>query len=169
MARVFFRLARQRGVRTMLNFLPCLTMKIDFAPKIDWWIYFVCGITVLACIIGPAIDGDTLIGVFLALLMLVLWICAIYGVKYQIRENKLGIRKFFHWTWIPISKIAIIQKEHGVAVQGSVSAVLSLDRLRITLTDKSVLKSSMPVDIFPKDTDRFIAKLQEINPDIVEK
>lgn len=42
-------------------------------------------------------------------------------------------------------------------------------RVSIKFTDRSVLKSSMPLEISPKDRDGFMAQLKEINPAIVIK
>lgn len=95
-----------------------------------------------------------------------LWLFAVTGVKYEIRGCRLGIRNFHRWTWIPIDKIATAEKLHGVFVQGAVSATLSLDSVRLTLVDKGVLKSSMPIDISPNDRDGYMAQLKKINPDI---
>ena len=43
---------------------------------------------------------------------------------------------------------------------------LSSDKLAITFTDRSVLKLSGPMYISPKDKERFVGQLLEINPDI---
>lgn len=140
-----------------------------YKSKIDWWIYLVLVIMVSGCVFGPYYEGDLSVGLILGTGMLLLWLIAVTGVKYEIRDGQLGIRNFYHWTWIPVSKIVTAEKLHGVFVQGSVSATLSLDRVRLTLADKSILKSSMPIDISPKDRDGFIAQLKEINPDIEVK
>lgn len=140
-----------------------------FTPKIDWWIYLVLIIMVCGCAFGLFYEGEFLGGYVLGAGMLILWLFAVTGVKYEIRDGQLGIRNFYRWTWIPVNKIATVEKLHGVFVQGAVSATLSLDRVRMTLSDKSVLKSSMPIDISPKDRDGFMAQLKEINPNIVEK
>lgn len=139
----------------------------EFSPEIDWWVYIVLIIMVSGCVLGLIYDGELIIGgLVLGAGMLALWLFAVTGVKYKICNNRLGIRNFYRWTWIPIDKIASVEKLHGVYVQGSVSATLSLDRVRITLSDRNVLKSLMPVDISPKDRDAFIIRLKEINPHI---
>lgn len=143
-----------------------LIVQQTYRPKIDWWIYLVLIIMVVGVMAGTIMEGDILTGIILAGGLALLWLVAVLGVKYEIRGNQLGIRNFFRWTWIPIDKIATVEKQHGVAVQGAVSAVLSLDRVRMTLTDRSVLRSSMPIDISPKDADALMARLKEINPTI---
>lgn len=138
----------------------------EYSPEIDWWVYIVLIIMVSGCVLGLIYDGELIGGLVLGAGMLALWLFAVTGVKYKICNNRLGIRNFYRWTWIPIDKIASVEKLHGVYVQGPVSATLSLDRVRITLSDRNVLKSSMPVDISPKDRDAFIIRLKEINPHI---
>lgn len=144
-------------------------MKQTFKPKIDWWIYLVLAIMVCGCFFGPLSEGAVGVAVILSLVMLALWLFAVLGVKYEIRCGQLGIRKFYRWTWIPIDKISEVERLHGMFVQGAVSATLSLSRVRLTLSDRSVLRSAMPVDISPEDSDGFIRRLKEINPRIVEK
>ena len=144
-------------------------MKETFRPKIDWWIYLVLAIMVGGCFFGPLSEGAFAAAVILSLSMLGLWLFAVLGVMYEIRGGQLGIRKFYRWTWIPIDKISEVERMHGVYVQGAVSATLSLSRVRLRLSDSSILRSAMPVDISPKDSDGFIRRLKEINPGIVEK
>lgn len=143
-----------------------LIVQQTYRPKIDWWVYLVLAIMVGGASVGAFMENNPLIGIILGGGLALLWLVAVSGVKYEIRDNQLGIRNFFRWTWIPIEKIATIERHHGVAVQGAVSAVLSLDRVRMTLTDRSVLRSSMPIDISPKDADALMARLNEINPTI---
>ena len=142
---------------------------IVFKPKIDRWLYLVLVIMVGGVIVGTMMEGAILAGIILGGGLDAMWILAVTGVKYEIKDNKLGIRNFYRWTWIPIDKIATVEKCHGVAVQGAVSAVLSLDRVRMTLTDRTMLKSSLPVDISPKDADKFISVFKQLNPSIVVK
>lgn len=140
-----------------------------FAAKIDWWIYLIAIVAVGVCIAGPLIDKSLFTGAIIGCGILALCLLTITGVKYEIRGNQLGIRNFYRWTWIPVDQIKTVEQAHGVAVQGAVSAVLSLDRVRMTLFDRNVLKSTMPVDIAPKNPAAFIARLKEINPDIIVK
>ncbi len=136
----------------------------EYRPEIDWWIYIVLVIMVCGCVFGLSYDGEPIAGLILGAGVLALWLFAVTGVKYRICNNQLGIRNFYRWTWIPIDKISTVEKLHGVYVQGAVSATLSLNRVRMTLSDRNILKSSMPVDISPKDRDGFIIRLKEINP-----
>ena len=140
---------------------------IYFNSKIDWWIPVVVVVTVSVAFIGPLIDGE----IFLAGLLLGIWLCVMEivmfaSVKYQICDGKLGIRNFFYkWEWFPIDKISEVKKSSGILS----APALSTKRISIKFSDKKILKSSMPLEISPKDRDGFIAQLKEINPNIVQK
>lgn len=137
-----------------------------FKARVDWWVYLVLIGMLALSLSGVCLDDNFVAGSILGVGLTLFWLVAVFGVKYAIHGNQLGIRNFFRWIWIPIDKVKTVKKEHGVAVQGAVSAVLSLGRIRITMIDRNVLKSSMPIDISPKNQDAFIAKLKEINPGI---
>lgn len=138
-------------------------MKIKvYKSKVDWWVYAVLFIMVAGCIIGPAMEGEILIGILLAFLMAALWSLGFFGVKYEINGNKLGIRNLFRWSWIPIDEIKEIRKTRGIIATAS----MSIDRVSIKLIDNNSLKTSMPIDISPKDENEFIHHLKSINPTI---
>ena len=124
-------------------------------------------ITASVAFIGPLIDGEVfwvglIIGVWLAVMEIVMFA----SVKYQICEGKLGIRNFFYkWEWFPIEKISEVKKSSGILS----APALSTKRISIKFSDKKFLKSSMPLEISPKDRDGFIAQLLRINPNIVVK
>lgn len=140
-----------------------------YKSKIDWWIYLAIIIMVSGGTFGLLYENEFLGGIILGAVLLLLSLFAVTGVKYEICDKQLGIRNFYRWTWIPIEKVVTVEKLHGIFVQGAVSATLSLDRVRLTLSDRSILRSSMPVDISPKDRDGFIARLKDINPNIIVK
>lgn len=138
---------------------------MTYSSKIDWWIPAVVIFSVACCFVGPMFDGDYISGLILGICVLAVEIFIFAGVKYQIRDGQLGVRNFFQWTWYPIDKIAKVKKTRGILS----AAALSFDRISIKFTDRSILKSSMPLEISPKDRDSFIATLKEINPDIKVK
>ncbi len=88
------------------------------------------------------------------------------SVKYQICGDRLGIRNFFYrWEWFPISKISEVKKTSGILS----APALSTRRVSIKFSDRKILKSSMPLEISPRDRDAFIARLTQINPGILVK
>lgn len=133
-----------------------------FAPKVDYWVYGVGIFTVVICMIGPVLDDDILFGIVFASIMLALLIFCFTGVKYEIRGQQLGIRNLYRWMWIPICHISEVKKTRSILA----TAAMSFDRLSITLSNRSVVKSFMPIEIAPKHPDKFIAALKRINPDI---
>lgn len=138
-------------------------MKIKvYKSKVDWWVYAVLVIMVAGCIIGAAMEGEIFIGTLLAVLMAALWSLGFFGVKYEINGNKLGIRNLFRWSWIPIDEIKEIRKTRGIIATAS----MSIERVSIKLIDNNSLKTSMPIDISPKDENEFILHLKSINPTI---
>lgn len=89
----------------------------------------------------------------------------IVGCWYEIDGDQLVVYLFFRPNRFPIDKIAEVKKTTGILA----TAGMSCRRVSIKFADRSVLKSSMPLEISPKDRDGFIAELKEINPDIKVK
>lgn len=141
-----------------------MTMETVFKSKIDWWIPAVVAVTIAVVFLGPIIDGELfIVGIIIAALLGTLEIVMFASVKYQICDGKLGIRNsFYKWEWFPIEKISEVRKTNGILS----APALSTKRVSIKFSDKKILKSSMPLEISPKDRDGFIAKIKEINPNI---
>lgn len=89
----------------------------------------------------------------------------ISGCWYEIDGDQLVVYQFFRPYRFPIDKIAEVKKTTGILA----TAGMSCRRVSIKFADRSVLKSSMPLEISPKNRDGFIAELKEINPDIKVK
>ena len=139
-----------------------------YKPKIDGWFWiliFVLTFTLLmVCSIsedGLSWPGTAVIFVFIGIVLLLIWL--ITTVKYAIRGNELGIRNLvYKWEWLPIEKIDSVKPVKSVLA----GAALSFNRLSIKFSDRKVLRSTMPLEIAPKDEKIFIEKLKEINPEI---
>ena len=86
----------------------------------------------------------------------------ILGCWYEIDGDTLIIYQFFMPQRIHISKIKEVKNTVGYLATAGMSA----QRVSIKLSDRRVLKSSMPIEISPKNRDAFIAQLQSINPNI---
>lgn len=138
-----------------------------YKSKIDWWVPALVVFTVATAFLGPLIDGEMFVtGAVVAAILLILEIVMFGSVKYQIRDGELGVRNWlYRWEWFPIDRIAEVKKTRSII---SASA-LSFDRIAIKFSDRSILKSVMPLEISPKNRDRFIAQLKEINPYISVK
>lgn len=133
-----------------------------YNSKVDWWVPAIVIFSVAYCMAIPMIFGDLLPGILLSLAVLAIELLIFTGIKYEIRGDQLGIRSFFHWQWYPIGKITEARKKRGVLS----AAALSYHRIAIRFSDRSILKSALPLEISPKERDAFLARLKEINPDI---
>ncbi|MCM1451903.1 MAG: PH domain-containing protein [Clostridium sp.] len=138
-----------------------------YKSKIDWWIPAIVIFTTLFACAGPLIDGEIFwVGLLLGSWLCIMEIVMFASVKYQICDGKLGVRNiFYRWEWFPINKISEVKKTSGILS----APALSTRRVSIKFSERKILKSSMPLEISPKDRDGFIARLKEINPDIAEK
>ena len=140
-----------------------------YKPKIDGWFWiliFVLTFTFLmVCSIsedGLSWPGIVVICVFFIIVLLLIW--PLTTVKYAIKGKELGIRNIiYRWDWLPIEKIESVKPIKSVLA----GLALSFNRLSIKFSDRKVLKSTMPLEIAPKDEKIFIEKLKDINPDII--
>lgn len=135
--------------------------KTIYRSKIDWWVWLVV-IGSLAVIWLSAIGMSWMYVVFVSGLMTLLYAWLMFGCWYEIDGEDLVIYQFFRPTRLPIAKIKSVKKTTGYLATAGMSHL----RITITLTDRSILKSSMPLEISPKDRDGFIANLTCINPAI---
>lgn len=134
-----------------------------YKSKIDWWVPAIVAVTVAISFICPALDGEIILGTILGAFCAAFYIILFASVKYQIYDGKLGIRNFIYkWEWFPIEKISEAKKSSGILA----TSALSTSRVAIKFSDRSILKSTMPLEISPKDRDAFIAHLKKINPGI---
>lgn len=139
-------------------------MRINYySSKIDWWVYAVVLFTVVSSMAGPLLTHeDYWTGIVLSAIFVGLEIFIFASIKYAIKGDKLGVRMFFRWQWFPIDKIAEVKKMNGILS----SAALSVHRVSIKFSDRRVLKSASPLEISPKDRDKFIADLRAVNQSI---
>ena len=139
-----------------------------YKPKIDGWFWiliFVMTFTLLmVCSIsenGLSSPGIVVTCVFIAIVLILIWLMT--TVKYAIRGTELGVRNLsYKWDWLPIEKIESVKPVKSVLA----GAALSFNRLYIKFTDRKVLRSTMPLEIAPNDTEKFIKALKLINPKI---
>lgn len=137
--------------------------KIIYKSRIDWWVWLVL-LFVAVVTVAVALDSTWLVTLSIGGTML-LGVVLIAGCWYEIDGDQLVVYQFFSPNRFPIDKIAEVKKTTGILA----TAGMSCRRVSIKFADRSVLKSSMPLEISPKNRDGFIAKLKEINPDIKVK
>ncbi|MDE5871205.1 MAG: PH domain-containing protein [Muribaculaceae bacterium] len=134
-----------------------------YRSKIGWWVYALIPFVFLCCMVGPILtDSDYWLGIVLAV-PFCLFICyVIVSTKYAIRGNEFGVKGLIGWEWFPIDRIESITRTKSILA----SSALSINRIAIKFSDRSILKSSLPLEISPKDEKGFIADLLKSNPDI---
>lgn len=133
-----------------------------YYSRIDWWVW--------AILICTALFMAVTLGITMPLWATVTAVVVTVGFlafcttsnRYTIAGNTLIVSdKALNYRY-PIAKIASVQKVHGLLAQPAGST----RRIAIRFTDRNILKSSMPLEISPKDRDEFIAALLEVNPNI---
>lgn len=136
--------------------------KTIYRSRIDWWL--------LSCVVlALTVVWAASVGMYWWFAMFygggVTLICAVmlFGCWYVVSDDQLIVYQFFRPHGFPIGKIKDVRKSVGY----SSTAGLSRRRVSISFTDRSVLKSSIPLQISPKDRDAFISRLQQINPEII--
>ena len=135
-----------------------------YKSRIDWWIWCVIAFVV---ILAGVMCVDTYW--WLALIygggMAVICGVSFFGCWYEIQGETLVVYQFFRPNRFPIGKIKEVKKTIGYLA----TAGMSRQRVSIAFVDRSVMKSAMPLEISPKNRDRFMAHLKQINPAIEVK
>lgn len=138
-----------------------MTDRKIYKSKIDWWVWAVVLFTAIILCFAAAttpisfsiVYGTGIIGVEVA---------AFLGCRYAIESNTLIVYMFFRPNRYPIEKISEVKYTTGILS----APALSTKRLSIKFSDKKILKSSMPLEISPKDRDAFVEHLLHLNPSI---
>ena len=139
-----------------------------YKPKIDGWFWTLIFVLTFTLLMVSSISEDGLswpgivaICVFIAIVLILIWL--ITTVKYAIRGTELGIRNLaYKWEWLPIEKIESVKPVKSILA----GPALSFNRLSIKFSDRKVLRSTMPLEIAPKEVENFIKALKSINPKI---
>lgn len=135
--------------------------RLVYKSGIDWWVWLII-IFLVGIAVFVVVDIDNMWVSFPLCGSLLFFVVLIFGCKYEIEGDDLVVYQFFQPHIFPISKIKEVKKTKGYLA----TAGMSSKRVSISFTDRSVLRSSMPLEISPKDRDGFMAKLKEINPGI---
>lgn len=134
-----------------------------YRSKVDWWMYATVIFTAASCMLVPILSKeDYRHAIILSTVFVGFEIFVFASIRYAIRGNELGVRMFYKWQWFPINKIAEIKKVTSFLS----TAALSRHRVSIKFSDRKILKSVSPMEISPKDRDKFIDDLLTINPKI---
>lgn len=136
--------------------------KTVFKSKIDWWIWSLL-LFVLVIIYVAAIGTYWWLTLIYGALLALICIVSFWGCWYEVNNDQLIVYQFFMPHKYPIRKIKEVKKTNGYLYTMGISR----DRVSIKFIDRSVMKSSKPLEISPKDRDGFIECLKQINPEIV--
>lgn len=137
-------------------------MKI-FYSKVDRWVYAIIPFVILCCMLGPILtNSDYWLGFVISIPFCIFFCSLIFTTKYAVRGNEFGVKYLYRWNWFPIDKIESIVQLNSILA----SAALSTHRIGIKFSDRKILKSSAPLEISPNNSERFIAELLKVNPDI---
>ena len=138
-----------------------MMQKTVYRSRIDWWLIAIVIFT-MSILVVAAIGGTVWLSMLYGILMGGLFWVALAGTWYAIEGDRLLVYQFFRPTRLPIAKIKEVRYCRGVLA----GPCLSTRRLSIKFTDRSVLKSAMPIEISPRDRDGMVRQLLEINPAI---
>lgn len=127
------------------------------------WVTWLLLLLLVACLLWGIKLSRSVVSIITTSLMFAIPLVEILSVHYKIAGDTLEVVQFLSRKRYPISKIAeITLSKHFI--QGP--AVAFRHRLEITFTDRSVLKSSLPLVISPRHQQQFIDRLKAINPSI---
>lgn len=136
--------------------------KTIYRSRIDWWL-LCCVVLALAVVWAASADMYWWFAMFYGGGVTLICAVMLFGCWYVISGDQLIVYQFFLPHRYPIGKIKEVRKSVGY----SSTAGLSRRRVSISFSDRSILKSSIPLQISPKDRDAFITRLLQINPEII--
>lgn len=132
-----------------------------YRSRIDWWLWAVL-VFVLTVIIVVGIVVPWWLTALLAIFIGGMTLMGVFGIWYAIDDDSLLIYQFCRPRRIPVRKIKELKYCTGILS----APALSFTRIAIRLTDSTPARSSLPLEISPRDRDGFVNHLLQINPDI---
>lgn len=140
--------------------------KTRYNTLLDWSTWLLIAFVEAVCLIPLCFDSDremrmVIIGV--AVIFLIFMLILFKGIYFIIDGKNLVIYEFFRPTVLPIDKVESIAPIKTIL---ACSATSLANRLAIKFSDRTVLKSSMPLIISPVRQKEFINQLLQINPRI---
>ena len=133
-----------------------------YSTKIDWWLPAVMGFILLLSMAMLLWIGMEWYIVFVLGIVLFCYIgVSCFQISYVIQDNELGVHTTAKWMWYPIENIREVRKVKSILA----APAMSFTRVQIKF-ERGTTKSAVPLEISPKDRDRFIQDLLKINPNI---
>ena len=124
--------------------------------------WFILGLVVVCCVV-PCFLDDGIWPIIICIVMLAFVLVTFLSIYYRIDGDKLVVYSFFIPTAYPIDKIKEIKSTKSVLSSPATSLTY---RLAITFTDRTILKSSIPLIISPLHQEEFIQQLLSVNTQI---
>lgn len=135
---------------------------IHYSSKIDWWIYFVLGFSLIFfCAVLLWVGMEWYVVLILGIVMFGFVGISCFQIYYVIKDDELGVKSMTNWSWYPIENIKEVKKVKSILA----APAMSFARIAIKF-DRGTTKIAVPLEISPKDRDTFIQDLLEINPNI---
>jgi hypothetical protein len=135
---------------------------IKFKPAFDASTWSIIALVLVGCL-WPLFLNPGWIVVAILCFCVAFCLTPFFSIWYEVDGEDLVIYYFFRPTRLPIMKIGKIEPTKSML---SAPATSLTKRLAISFTDRSVLKSSMPIIISPANRQLFIDTLLAINPNI---
>lgn len=136
-----------------------------YRSRWDWTSWSIIGLVAACCLVQFLFD-DGIWPLIITGVMLAFVIVTMLSIYYRINGDSLVVYTFFIPKYYPIAKIAEISKTDSVL---SAPATSLKHRIAIKFTDRSVMKSFMPLVLSPVNPERFAAELKAVNPEIIVK
>ncbi|MDE5789940.1 MAG: PH domain-containing protein [Muribaculaceae bacterium] len=122
----------------------------------------IIALVVACCLVNLFLD-EGIAPLIICLVMLVFVVTCLLSISYRIDGNNLVVYQFFIPKTYPIDKIKEIKP---TKMWLSAPATSIKHRLAIEFTDRSILKSTIPLIISPARQEEFIQQLLSVNPAI---
>lgn len=135
-------------------------METVYKSRIDWWIWAI----MFFCLTVIVVTGICMPWWYTAIfgIIIIAALISIFTIKYAIEDNNLIIYQYLRPHRYPINKIKEVKYCKGILS----NPALSTRRIAIKFTDRSILRSSLPLEISPINRKLFVNRLLEVNPDI---
>ena len=133
-----------------------------YSTKIDWWLPVVIGfILLLSMAILLLIGIEWYIVLIIAIPLFGIGCLSFCGISYVIKDDELGVKSTISWRWYPIENIKEVRKVKNILA----APAMSFTRIAIKF-ERGTTNNAVPLEISPKDRDKFIQDLLTINPNI---
>lgn len=133
-----------------------------YSTKIDWWLpAVIIFILLLSMSMLLWIGMEWYVALILGIILFGYAGVSCFQISYAIKDDELGVHNQVKWTWYPIENIKEVRKLKSILA----SPAMSFTRVSIKFK-RGTTKTAVPLEISPKDRDKFIQDLLKINPNI---